>query len=214
MKSKVYGHKPGRFYTDDSVYLWMPKQLLHINSTQVNYVTGYGNNNFYGALLNQSNDTIHLEVDINPTLVLSADKNYPVRVWMQNQLQSGTRLRNGKMSLTIYPKGITAFAVDGLKVAPVFQKKYFASDENKKADFKIIATEVGNITSTTLLFGKNLSSVYTWLEASIDQIKSATYYYRSADSEPWQSISDKSFPFEFSIPLSPGAKNLHFKLDI
>ncbi|HZH94308.1 MAG TPA: hypothetical protein VEY06_00425, partial [Flavisolibacter sp.] len=37
MKSKVYGHKPGSFYTDDSVYLWMPKQLLHLNSTQVNY---------------------------------------------------------------------------------------------------------------------------------------------------------------------------------
>ncbi len=214
MKSKVYGHKPGRFYTDDAVYLWMPKQLLHINSTQVNYITGYGNNNFYGALLNQSDDTIHVEVDINPTLVLSVNKNYPVRLWMQNQLQPATNLTNGKLALTIYPKGITAFSVAGLTVPPVFQKKYFAGDQNTKADFKIIPTEVGNITSTTLSFGKNLNSVYTWLEASIDQIKGATYYYRYADSDKWESITDKSFPFEFSIPLDRGTNNLEFKLEI
>src|SRR5262245_4664578 len=39
LKSKVYGDRAGRFYTDENVRLWFPAKLLRADSIQVNYIS-------------------------------------------------------------------------------------------------------------------------------------------------------------------------------
>ena len=45
LQMKVYGDRPGNFYGDDGVRLYLPAKLLETDNVQMNYVAGYGNGN-------------------------------------------------------------------------------------------------------------------------------------------------------------------------
>src|SRR5205823_4125733 len=57
-RNKVYGARPGRFYDETGVNLWLPRGLLKSDSIQLNYLAGYGNGKLYLALANQSKQPV------------------------------------------------------------------------------------------------------------------------------------------------------------
>jgi hypothetical protein len=86
LQSKVYGDRPGTFYGDKDVWLWMPKGLAKTDNVEVNYVAGRGNGKLYLALTNQSDQDVTTTLTLNDALIPGL-KSSPrdVRVWREKQ---------------------------------------------------------------------------------------------------------------------------------
>jgi hypothetical protein len=203
LQSKVYGDRPGTFYGDQNVRLWLPRKMLRTDSIQANYVAGYGNGNFYLALLNQSPKPLTVNVKLNPDVVpVNVSQTYPVQVWHDNQAASATSLHGGEVTVPLAASGITALKVAGLAVSSQFQDRIFgaASPGAGKESFAMQDTAFGKVSSMLLSMSPALTSAYVWLEATPRQVKEATLHYKVGKSE--KTIRDSAYPYEFSVPLA------------
>jgi len=217
---KAYGDRPGRFYEDENVWLWMPRRLLQTNNVQANYVTAHGNGNFYAALKNQSNEEIKVTVKINADLVPDADAGaYPVRIWQDNRPAPGGEIKGGEITLSILPKGVTAFAVDGLEVKTRIREAILETEDLAYPESFAMADSpigtlqgmyIGTLTGTILSFGEK-SWVYGYLEGDFEdltEMEEVTFHYRTEGE--WKEITDTQYPWEFSAPLSRGDREVEF----
>ncbi|HVF29075.1 MAG TPA: hypothetical protein VM943_12590, partial [Pyrinomonadaceae bacterium] len=135
LQSKVYGDRAGEFYSDKNVRLWMPTKMLRADEIQANYIAGYGNDNFYLALFNQSARPVTVRVRLNPDVVpIAMSKSYAVRTWQENKAGTQTVMKGGEVTVTIKEHGITALAVDDLKIVPQFQQKVFGANAAPLSD--------------------------------------------------------------------------------
>ncbi len=209
---KAYGDRPGHFYGDQDVWLWMPRGVLKIDNVQANYVTASGNGNFYAVLKNQSDRAIEVEVQVNADVVSeAAARSYPVRIWKDNEIAPAGELNDGKIRVTLSPKGITAVAVDGLAAAPRFRDTILATETVPwQQGFAMAESPIGTIqgmylgtlTGMVLNFGEK-----TWLYAylagdfeNISEMEEVTFHYQAGDE--WQEYTVSKFPWEFSVPLT------------
>lgn len=212
LKSNVYGCKPGGFYGDSSVYLWMPKQVLSVDNEQLNYVTGYGNGKFYVAFLNQSDKPVQAKAVLNPDLV-PYKESHRMRVWAQNGPATPASLPNGTLNVSVAAKGITAYAVDDVAVVTQFQQgAYRKSESLSHASYTKANSPFGKISASVFSLG-DFTSMHTWLEASGEQLSKATMHYRKNGSGEWHQAEDNGFPFEFTLPLSEGERELEFWIE-
>jgi hypothetical protein len=205
LQSKVYGDRPGTFYGDKNVRLWLPRKMLRTDTIQANYVAGYGNGNFYLALLNQSRKPLNVNVKLNPDIVpVNVSHSYKVQVWRDNQLAKATALDGGEVTVRLNPGGITALKVAGLKVSSQFQDRVFGADSPGvgKESFAMQETAFGKVSSMLLSMSPAITSAYVWLEATPRQVKEATLHYKLGKSE--KTIQDSAYPYDFSVPLSGG----------
>lgn len=202
LQSKVYGDRAGEFYTDRNVQLWMPAKLLRTDEIQANYVAGYGNDNFYLALFNQSARPVTVRVRLNPDIVpVEINKSYAVRTWQENKPGPQQLMKGGEVTVTIKEHGITALAVDGLKVVPQFQQKVFGAEVAPLSDasYREADSPFGKVTGMLISMGADLTSAFVWLEATEKQLRQAKLRYRLNGVE--KEIVDARYPFEFSVPL-------------
>ena len=202
LHSKVYGDRPGAFFGDENVRLWLPRKQLRLDTVQANYVTGYGNGNFYLALLNQSPDEQKMKVTLNPDVVpVNSGEDYSVRMWTNNQPAGTLTLSGGEMTVPLSARGITALKIEKLKVVPQFHDHIFAvpTSASSRESFAIQETPHGKVNSMLLSMSPSVSSLFVWLEATPREIKEATLHFKQGKVE--RAIQDKEYPFEFSLPL-------------
>lgn len=203
LQSKVYGDRPGVFYGDENVRLWLPAKLLGTDSIQANYIAGYGNGNFYAALLNQSAKPLTVTITLNPDIVpLDVNKSYSVQFWEENRPGKSGTLRAGQLTVSLAGYGITAFKIEGLKVSPQFQDQTFkpASASSPQESFAIQETAFGKVTAMLLSISPSLTSAYIWLAADPSQVSQATLHCQRG--KVVTTMMDADYPFEFSVPLT------------
>lgn len=202
LQSKVYGDRAGEFYGDKNVRLWMPAKLLRTNEIQVNYVAGYGNDNFYLALFNQSARPVTVRVRLNPDVVpIEAGKSYPARTWQENKAASQLQMKGGEVTVAVKEHGVTALAIDGLKVVPQFQQKVFSANVAplSSESYRTIDSPFGKVTGMMISLGGDLTNAFVWLEATEKQLKQVKLRYQLDGAA--KEIVDARYPFEFSLPL-------------
>lgn len=205
LKSNVYGHLPGRFYGDENVRLWMPRQVLNVTNEQVNYLTGYGNDKFYMILLNQSDQMEEVEVRINSSLVpLKINGSNTARLWSNNGSPQKIVVKNGKLFLKLQAKGVAAVAIDSVPIVTQFQHLFNTNTIPSSNSFRRINSGFGHITSTIISTGQ-LSNVFVWLDTSPEDADTVTLHYRVAGDADWLKKTDARYPFEFSISLENSA---------
>ncbi len=216
LQSKVYGAEPGEFYGDKAVSLWLPANTLTTNNSQMNYLTGYGNDKFYVALSNQSPDQETVTIDLNPDVVyFDAQRTYRVKIIGKNGSSQMQPMRNGKLTLTLEGHGLTSLIVEDLTVKTSFQHKLKAMPElaggaaSQQSQLLTATTPQGNVTGMMLSWGHNLHNAYVWLSATEKDLKEARLHY-TLDGITWKTITDSGYPFEFSIPLSNAERKRGF----
>ena len=206
LRSKVYGDRPGTFMGDDDVRLWMPRRLVATDDPQANHLTGYGNSRFYLALSNESSETRTVTVTLDRERIPYAiDRNYPARIWTDGKPAGTTAMLNGKVTLPLSPKGLTAIAVDGLPVFTRLQADYFDSEQPAApADtgFRTDKTPVGDATAMFLSFAGR-REFYLWTSASDSDVRAARLTLEDGTTE--RTLTDERHPFEFSVPTGARA---------
>lgn len=203
LQSKVYGDRPGTFYGDTNVFLYMPRQSVKPDNIQLNTISARGNGNFYVALMNQSAGLVTTTVTVEVP-GLDMNRTYACRLWVENKPAAPVTLRDGKVTLAVAGHGITAVAIDNLNPVTSFQNKVFSVNALPLAGRSFVCysdPEIKAVHGMMMTFGRGLGSVYVWLSADSSKLARATLCYRF-DGGDWQEMTDPAFPFEFHVPMN------------
>ncbi len=204
LQSHVYG-EPGRFYDQASVRPWMPAGLVKTDNVQVNHVTARGPDTLCLALMNESDcelKQVTVKIDLHRFGAPTAQK-LSAKVWRDNKIQpSLVTVENGVLQASLSPKGITALVIEGLKPKIAFQDKFNAVSSRPTAvTHQSFKAPVGNAEAVVLSFGSDLTWLYTYLTDDGREVKSATLHVDLPGRS--ETLTDDTFPFEFSLPLRP-----------
>jgi hypothetical protein len=199
LQSGVYG-APGRFYDQSQVRPWMPKGLVTTDNVQVNHIAARGEGTLCIALTNECMRELR---DVNLSLAIPAGK-YSARLWRENQLQPDPlEILEGRARVTLGPKGIVAIVIEGVTLPTAFQHQFDAKPlPDQTANHRRIETPFGGAQATILTFGRDLRWLQAYLTADGKTVKSATL--RVALPDRTETLTDDTFPFEFSLPLRAG----------
>jgi hypothetical protein len=211
---KVYGARPGRFYDDRQVRLWLPRQLATLDNQQIDYLAGYGQQKFYLALWNQSFAEEAVSVVLSENLV-DCRGLHPARVWLQNRPQGAASVTDNRLQCKIPAKGIIAYAIDNVRVKTALQAKMtdpFAITLGP-GSFVRCQAPFGNVYGMLLSMGRGLSSAFVYADALPENVISARLKYRQG-SGPWQELADEVFPYEFSTGVQEDGGDFQCLLEI
>lgn len=208
LRSKVYGDRPGVFMGDSGVRLWMPRHLVSASDPQANYVTGYGNDKFYLALSNEAPGAREVTITLNRDRVpFVPGRRYEARLWRDGKAAGSVAVIDGKVTLPLSGKGITAIAVDGLPVFKQLQERYFSTTGPLPAgddhSFRTDQSPAGNVTAMMLGLADQ-RDLYVWTSASDSDVQAATLTITTKGLE--RTITDRRHPFEFSVPIEEARK--------
>jgi hypothetical protein len=206
LRSKVYGDRPGTFMGDDDVRLWMPRHLVVVDDPQANHLTGYGNGRFYLAVTNESADSRSVTITLDRERIPYAiGRSYAARLWTDGKPAGATVVVNGKVTLQLSPKGMTAIAVDALPVFTRLHADYFDGEQREARSgegFRTEQTPVGSATAMFLSFAGR-HQFYLWTSASDSEVRAARLTF--TDGQVERTLTDERHPFEFSVPTSARA---------
>jgi len=195
LQNKIYGDQPGEIYGEKDVWLWMPKELLKIDSEQVNYLAARRDGTLYIVLMNQSPEAITARVGVNKGLVsFGKDQPLTVRIWEENQRRDSHQMKDGIMDVSLAGKGITVLAVEDVAPRVLFQDKPHAPGGGGS---HVVSLKTGEAKGMLISFGPQLTHAYVYLGATDDEVREARLHYR--DGDIWKTISDSKYPYEFSV---------------
>lgn len=212
LMDKFYGHEPGQFYNYHDVRLWMPKSLVQTESPELNYLSGRNQNDLFLAFTNQADENIESDVLISTILLPQfLKKEYVAEVWYENEKRDNIKVIDGKFRLPVKSKGISAVIIKGVSVMPKFQDNLFNNTKLWTNGSKNIKT--GNSTAMVIDMGKGLKSIFVYLRENDETVSSAILSYKNQSGNKI-TLTDNSYPYEFSIPLADDAGSFVFSLGI
>jgi len=210
-RSKIYGARPGHFYDEKNVWLYMPKGLLTSSNVQINYLAARGNGKLYLALANQSKEAVTTTLTLNSGLLkLAPGQVCSAKVWKDNKPSGSVSMTNGEVTVEVSAEGITALAIDSLPVSPAFQSKLTENAPAWKKDSGELAFGGGS-KAVLFNFGPDLQSVYTFTKATGEIFKKVTLHY--ACNGKWAAVTKESYPFEFTVPIPRDTREFRFRYE-
>jgi hypothetical protein len=205
LQSKLYGARPGKFYDEGDVWPWMPKLLLSVDQNQANYIAARGDDRLCVAFMNASDRQIDgVTFTLNSEHFQSLDGEFTARVWKDNKpIETPVKVKNGVGVVSLSPKGITAVCIEGLSPKVSFQKQL--------AKTKPVASQsdADELEATVLSFGPELRWLYGYLKTEPGMIEQAELSVTAGSDT--RIVADKSFPFEFSVPIGPETNAIEMK---
>lgn len=205
---------PGTFYDQKNVRPWMPKGLVKCSNVQVNHLTARGDDTLCIALMNECDRELKdVPITIDVTRFDSPAPMLQATVWQNNQrLPTPLNIEAGQARVTLSAKGITALVIPGLKPKIAFQSKLQPSATPANAiTHQRVKTSFGDVETMLLSFGPDLTWLYAYLTADRGTVKSAKLKVELSGRT--ESLTDDSFPFEFSLPLKPGETELQLEFE-
>ncbi len=209
LQSKFYGHKPGTVY-GEKAWLWMPKKLIELSTTEVNYLAARGENNLYIAFTNQSSETQNFTFDLEKKLT-GYNSEHNVRIWENNEDSGDDKLINGHMSVEIPPGGMVVLSIEELTITPAFQDVILENEKNTDDGSHFQSLDFGDAKAMILDLGQDLKSAYIYLGEDDETFSQVSLTY-SVDGGPNVIVEDPAYPFEFTIPLENNSK-ISFSLE-
>lgn len=231
LQSKFYGDRPGKFYGRDDAVLWMPRRLAKTESVEVNYLTARGAGGLYIALTNQSKEAVTTDLTFNAAVLPQvAGKKYRVRVLgaeeslfsrtgqatgnggrlKEQQGDVSSELRDGRLTVTIPPMGLIALEVEGLMIKPKFQHRLVGAKPADAWSKDYAEIGYGEARAMILNFGPAATTAYVYLQADDSQFAQVALTYSSGGER--KTLTDASYPFEFTVPLAAETTRFEFSL--
>lgn len=211
LQSKFYGDRPGRFYGFDDAVLWMPQRLLKSGSVELNYVAARGEGRLYLAFANQSAAAVSTEVAFNAdVLPVAAKGKFRVKVIADGKPGREVTMNAGRFPIEVSAKGQTAVIIEGLTVVPTFQQKLLASESSQAWEKDYVEVGYGHARAMILNFGPAAKTAYVYLQEDDSKFKEVALQYTVEGKETV--LTDKEYPFEFTVPVPQGANEFAFKL--
>ena len=145
-----------------------------------------------------------MTLTFNPELSsIDPAKKYKCKLWRQNKVAGTAVIADGRVTLPVKAKGITALCIEGVDVETDFLKDVASADSGKWA---VNSTSVGFDDDRAVLvdFGKGLRSVYVLNEANNSRYTEVTLNY-IIDNQPQVSLKKEGYPYEYTVEIDDSA---------
>ncbi len=194
---RTYGHRPGVFYGDDDVRLWMPRGIVALDNHQVNWISAVGNGRFYLSLTNSSPDTQRVHVTFDERLRAATSATV---------VSQGPRSPHD-LTIEIPGHGHVAVILDG--VGPIEPVLAGASEPAGGASYLMLdETPVGAVRAF-LLTRPDGSGYDAYVQSACP---TPAVLRSSADGgRTWTEREKPVHPSEWTVRLPPGA-SLRFRV--
>lgn len=198
LQNKFYGYRPGRFYGDAGVQLWMPKGLVRTEANELNHIAGYRDDAIYLAFANQSEKPVTAGFTFDPERIAQVGTPSLTKL----SPQGAASAENGFYRVDVPAGGQTAVRIDGLRARASFQRAMLGGS-GKPVPRDSASVEFGDARAYLLDFGKFGRRGYVYLREDDRTVRSATLRFRVGAGR-WIETTDDAFPFEFSVPVPAG----------
>lgn len=208
LQNKFYGHKPGEWYGQKEVYLWMPNGVLKCDNIELNYVTARSGDKLLIAFTNQSNEKVTATITLNKELIGKLDgvsKQAAVR--QQNNTQESFMVDDGIFKTSVAAKGITAVEIGDVEIVPAFQTTILSRKDMDAWSKDYLEMPFGNARAMILRGAEN-DNAYIYLQSDDAEFSAITLNYQQAGA--WKTIQDDAFPYEFTVPLDGATTEFRF----
>lgn len=216
---RLYGDRPGKFYDDTGVRLWLPRGLATPDNPQIDYLAGYGNGRLYLAFINQSTAPQTVSVALDPARVGTLGSTSGRR-WVNNAAPESIAFSGNVIpAFTVPARGLVAVALDGATPRTTLQRRMLdvaAPKLGTAAAAKMGFTAGGapaQLHGWLLSLGRGLTNAFVYTDLPAEQVIAARLRYRQGDAA-WQERTDAIFPFEFSVPFAEGRGPLQAYLEL
>jgi len=212
LQNKIYGHQPGQFYEEQGLILWMPRRMLESSHQELNYIAARGNGKLYIIFTNQSSETVSSMIKLNEEVMpFDLSTSYSLKIWEENALTGSSSVTGGGFQIDVAGDGITVVAIEGVEIPTNLQDNMLANTVENRwwNDFKSL--NYANAKAMIFNFGNQLTEAYIYSAAPYGTYTEMRLEY-AIDDTARRPIFDYLYPFEFSIPLSPDAEKIVFKL--
>lgn len=199
-KYHVYGSKPGTFYGNPNVWLWMPKGIVSTNNTQLNWITAESGNKFYISLANESKVQQQATVTLNPSIIgLDPNASYPVTIIADNGTPTQTVMQGGSIPVTVSARGITAIIVDGMNIhVPLHQTP--TVKDTSEASYSFDTYSPIDAVKGMLLVKPDETSYNAYIQAKTTN--PAALHYSLDGGATYTTLPDTIYPMEWSIRVN------------
>ena len=215
LTSKVYGASEGRIFDNENMKLWIPPKALYSSSKAINYLLGVGENATCIVLMNTSKKNEVTQIQLNQDVVTyNSNQKYSMVIYDNDgSIQEGS-MENGKFSISIPAGKLIALKIKQLVInVPLItnSKNYYKSlSANNFLRRETNNEFLGTLTAMMINIKPNFSDAYIFSDVTDKKVKSVTLHYKLGDSH-WRIMTDKRYPFEFSIHLNNPKDKLTFK---
>lgn len=211
LQNKGYGHKKGIWY-GDSVNLWMPSGVIELSGIQTNYLTARVEGAFYVAFLGENLQDNSLVAQLNQEhFSTNLNDIHVVEIWKNGRWKKLEKLQNGQLKLNLKKRDFQVFRIKGLNPISNFQEQIFQKGHQwneYKADIPL-----GKTHASIISIARQFQTFYAYLEQDDQDILAADIFLKLDEGE-WQKISDKQYPFEFTLSVPEEIQRLAFYLEV
>jgi hypothetical protein len=208
LQSKFYGDRPGKFFDRDDAVLWLPRRLIRSGSVEINTLAARGRDRLYLAFTNQSPEPVTTEIVLSAAVLPQlSGQTYRSHVFAGG---SATALRDGRLTVTVPAMGLTAVEVEGLAVTPRFQDRLVGARAADAWRRDHVVLPFGGTHALILNFGPAATTAYVYLQADDAKFKEVTLTCTVAGRRA--TLTDTTFPFEFTIPIPAGSTAFEFEV--
>ncbi|MDR6878821.1 cadherin-like beta sandwich domain-containing protein [Bacillus sp. 3255] len=198
-KYHVYGSKPGTFYGNSDVWLWMPKGIISTDNKQLNWMTGESGNRFYIGLSNESHQAQQATIDLNEQLIgFDPSLTYPVTIIRDNGQPESAVMTGGQLQTSVSAQGLTAIIIDGMNIDVPLHRLPEQQDTSDKSYFFDTYSPIDAVKGM-LLLKPDGTSYNAYIQAKTT--KSATLHYSLNGGASFTALPDTIYPMEWSIPV-------------
>lgn len=202
-KYHLYGHKPGSFYGNSNVWLWMPKGIIDTGNPQLNWITAESGDQFYIGLTNASAGEQTASVTLNPQLIgFDPALEYPVTLIRDNGAPETAVMRNGIIHVTVSGQGITAVIVGGLQIAVPLHQTDAAANGTGADDATYFFDTHSPIDAVKgmLIVKPDQTSYNAYIQAKTEQV--STLHYSLDGGQTYTAVPDLIYPMEWSVRVN------------
>lgn len=211
LKNNFYGSRPGKWYGDDSINLWMPSGLLKLNNVELNYIAGRKEDQLFIAFTNQSSKQITCNVKWRSDLIRLSGSSAKIRYWQDNHFAREQDLPEYSDSwpVEVSPGGITVVKISGVHMNVHLQDQLLQREKPWFDDYKEM--DFGHSHSMIFNLGGLGKRAYIWLGDDDNVFHNVVMTYWDQQGRE-SKITDSSYPFEFTVPLGFTQKQFRFQL--
>jgi len=203
-----YGHKPGRIYDEDGMWLWLDRDVLTPDSVNVDYITARKDGVFGAAMINEKDEPLTTTVSLGSKVPGGAEYTGSATLYDKSGAKSEIQVENGKFTLTIPARDILSVIIKlpGVTKPDYALDKIFYNTDNGKT-----VSQHNNGSGYALQLNDKAYYGYVYVTDMPSQTKEITVKYTAGAEKGEKVISE--YPFETIIKVSDPTAELVYTIE-
>lgn len=222
--SRHYGFEAGKFFGEDSMWLWLKEGLITLDNKQIDWIGARSDGKFGVALMNEDNADITVNIELGPEVYGNNSIKSAV-IYAEDGSASMASVVNNTLTLLVPSKGLVAFVVEAPAVSrPNYAKVPFESFKYSDMSQTAVSVNVGGspqrfVKGEVLQIDPDSYFAHVYVTHKSEDVSKVTLKYR-IDTGIGIGIGDyieeetSSYPFEFIIRVNEQDKNFEYNVDI